>query len=120
MKTILYYTDLMPFLSNPAKAVAKVKKNFEIFQENKDQIELIWHPYRRTEEFLILNNCECLEEYRKLKENFMDRNIGSFDESDDGKKLADLCDAYYGDYSDITYYFTENKKPVMIQNIDIQ
>ncbi len=120
MKKILYYTDLMPFLTDSSKAISKVRKNFEIFNENRDKIGLVWHPYSRTEEFLELNKSDCIEEYRRLKEEYRERNLGELDEDSDGHNLAESCDAYYGDYSDITYFFTESNKPVMIQNFDVQ
>ena len=119
MRKILYYTDLMPFLTDSKKAISKLKKNFEIFNENKDKIRLVWHPYTRTEEFLRLNNSECIDEYKSLIAEYSSADFVDFDESTDVEGLAATCDAYYGDYSDIISYFTEKNKPVMLQNVDI-
>ena len=109
----------MPFLSNSEKALDKIRRNFSVFEENKDNIRIIWHPYTRTEEFLKLNNCDCIDEYKKLIDYYKNNDLGDFNEDDNFESIADLCDAYYGDFSDIISFFSKKNKPVMIQNIDL-
>ncbi len=120
MKKILFYTDLMPFLSDSEKALSKLQKNLEIFKSYNNEIRLVWHPYSRTEEFLKLNNCEFIDDYLKIIDYFKTNDLGEYNEQDDYAELARTCDAYYGDYSDMIPYFQENNKPVMIQNINLQ
>lgn len=119
MKRLLYYTDVLPILSKKEIALNKIKRNLSIFASNADKIKVIWHPYIRTEEFMIINEFEFLNEYRQIVLDFKDKELGEFDESKDLKVLADTCDAYYGDYSDAVYYMQENKKPVMIESFDV-
>ena len=65
MKKVFYYTDVLPFLSKPKAAIAKLKANLDIFKESSENIELIWHPWSRTEEFMKLNKCTVTDEYKK-------------------------------------------------------
>ncbi len=57
MKKVFYYTDVLLFLSKPKAAIAKLKANLYIFKEESENIELIWHPWSRTEEYMKLNKC---------------------------------------------------------------
>jgi hypothetical protein len=34
MKILFYFTDLLPFLSKPDKAIDKLQRNLEIFRES--------------------------------------------------------------------------------------
>lgn len=119
MKRLLYYTDVLPILSKEDIALDKLERNLKLMSESRDMIKVVWHPYVRTEEFLELNKSKTIDRYKQIKEKYCNDGFGEFDESDDLKALAKSCDAYYGDYSDAVYYMQEDKKPVMLENMDI-
>ena len=122
MKKLFYFTDLLPFLSKPDKAIDKLKRNLEVFKESSQDVQLIWHPYSRTEEFMKINRCPVINEYNKIIDEFKATGWGEFDESSsiaDAKEVLFGCDAYYGDTCDLVYEAKNKGIPVMIQNIEI-
>ena len=122
MKKVFYYTDVLPFLSNPKAAVAKLKANLVIFKEESESIELIWHPWSRTEEFMKLNKCAVTDEYKNIIEEFKAAGWGTLDETtvlEETKEVAFKCDAYYGDPCGIAFEVKSKGIPVMLQNIEL-
>lgn len=123
MKKLFFFTDLLPFLSKPDMAISKLNKNLEIFKDASQDVELIWHPWSRTEEFLRLNKCPVTDKYLKIVEEFKAAGWGTLDETGtlaDAKEVLLSCDAYYGDSCDLVFYAKEKGIPVMIQNVEIQ
>ena len=122
MKKVFYYTDVLPFLSKPKAAIAKLKANLDIFKESSENIELIWHPWSRTEEFMKLNKCAVTDEYKKIVEEYKSAGWGRLDEAtslDEVRGVALECDAYYGDPCDIAFEAKSKGKAVMLQNVEI-
>ena len=123
MKKIFYFTDLLPFLSKPDMAINKLKKNLEIFKEASQDVQLVWHPWSRTEEFMQINKCPVINEYKKIVEEYKAAGWGILDETktmDEAKEVMLGCDAFYGDaLGDFMYYAKEKGIPVMIQNVEI-
>lgn len=122
MKKVFYYTDVLPFLSKPKAAIAKLKANLDIFKESSENIELIWHPWSRTEEFMKLNKCTVTDEYKKIVEEYKSAGWGRLDESasiEEARDLALSCDAYYGDACNLAFEAKDKGIPVMLQNVDI-
>lgn len=122
MKKIFYYTDVLPILSKQREALNKINKTLEIFKNSSEEIELVWHPYSRTEEFLKLNKCPAEAEYRKIVEDFKNAGWGVLDEAptlDEAKKVLSGCDAYYGDSCDLIYEAQKKNIPVMLQDIAV-
>lgn len=119
MKKLLYYTDVLPFLSKGEIAIDKLLRNFELLSSQSDKIRVVWHPYIKSEEYMKLNDFKYMDKYMQILQDYKKEGWGDFDECDDPKALADSCDAYYGDYSDAVYFMQESKKPVMIENFDV-
>ena len=122
MKKILFYTDVLPFLSRDIDAINKLKRNLEIFKTASENLRLVWHPWVGTEEYLKINRSKVSGDYKRIVERFCQEGWGEFDASDTYQKARDVlfeCDAYYGDPSDLAYEAQAAKKPVMLQNIDI-
>ena len=65
-KKNFFFTDLLPFLSKPDKAIDKLKSNLDIFRESSQDVQLIWHPYSQTKEFMKINGCPVIKEYNKV------------------------------------------------------
>lgn len=122
MNKIFYFTDLLPFLSKPDKAIDKLKRNLEIFKNYSSDVQLVWHPYSRTDEFMKINKCPVINEYNSIIEEFKAAGWGIFDETSslaDAREVLFGCDAYYGDTCDLAYEAKNNGIPVMLQNIEI-
>ena len=122
MKKVFYYTDVLPFLSKQNAAITKLKTNLQIFKEASGDIELIWHPWSGTEEYMKLNKCPVTDEYKRIVEEFKSAGWGKLDEAatlEETRAVALSCDAYYGDPCDIAFEAKGKGIPVMLQNIDI-
>ncbi|MCR4792618.1 MAG: hypothetical protein K5871_07700 [Lachnospiraceae bacterium] len=122
MKKIFYFTDLLPFLSKPDAAISKLKRNLETFKAASGDVELVWHPYSRTEEFMQINKCPAMTEYKAIVDEFKSSGWGKLDETAsiaEAKEVLNGCNAYYGDQCDLVYEAQKNKIPVMIQNLEI-
>ena len=122
MKKVFYYTDVLPFLSNQKAAITKLKANLEIFKEASGDVELVWHPWSRTEEFMKLNKCPVADEYKRIVEEYKAAGWGTLDETTtlaDAKEVMLACDAYYGDACDLAFEAKGKGIPVMLQNIEV-
>lgn len=107
--TLCYYED---------KAVNKLHRVLDILLANKDKICPVWmltseeQHYIKEEKPELYKKIEELQEYLK-RENpkavLWNKDIDSWQN----------CTAYYGDESPYIKYFRENKKPVMIERLDV-
>lgn len=118
MKRIFYYTDVLPILSKKEVALKKIKYNLSVFEDHKDDIQLVWHPYSKMQEYLEKNNSPVLDAYRSMVDDFLDAGWGELDSSEDAISVLESCDAYYGDASGLVYYATEFHKPAMLINYE--
>lgn len=122
MKKVFYYTDVLPFLSKQKAAITKLRSNLDTFKEASGDIQLIWHPWSRTEEFMKLNKCSVIDEYRKIVDEFKAAGWGVLDETTtiaDAREVMMSCDAYYGDACDLAFEAKNKGIPVMLQNVDV-
>ena len=58
--------------------------------------------------------------YQKLRERFIEEEIGIYDDSSDMYPAIGFSDAYYGDWSSLVWLYRETGKPVMIQDVNVQ
>lgn len=122
MKRIFFYTDVLPFLEDGEDAIEKLRRDLETFRQAEDKVEVIWHPYHRTEEFLRLNKSEVTTDYLNLVELFIKEKWGILDNTSEEveiKKVLFSCDAFFGDVGNLVYEAKETNIPVMIRNIHI-
>jgi hypothetical protein len=52
-------------------------------------------------------------------EQYQTEGWGIYDSGLDPDRIVQLADAYYGDPGELAHQFSQEKKPVMIQNFDI-
>ena len=118
MKRVFYYTDVLPILSKKEAALEKIKYNLGVFKEHSDDVQLVWHPYSKMQEYLEKNNSPVQEDYKSMVEEYQSAGWGELHVSEDAISVLESCDAYYGDVSDLVYYATESHKPAMLINYD--
>ena len=118
-KRLLYGISLGTYVENPEAARRKIKDNLHIFEECKDNIEVTVYlfPEKVSDTWKVLK-----EEIEDLFRNLQDKS---------GRMSTDWLlvkeqqvkyneyDAYYGDPMPAVMKFYEQKKPVMIQNMQI-
>ncbi len=122
MKKVFYYTDVLPLLDRNREALDKIERSLSIFHESKEKIQLVWHPWSKTVEYLKLNNSDILNSYIRVVQKYRDEGWGVIDESDTfqgAKSVLFDCDAYYGDVSNLAYEAQLSNMPVMLQNYEV-
>ncbi len=119
-KTVVFFTTVSFLAENGEKAIAKIGKVLDVFEENREKIKVLWISQ------CIRDNTELLdgsvaEGFEKLSERFLRLGIGEYEEDPDRmryKAITAGCDAYYGDPSALALRFYYEHKPVMLINAD--
>ncbi len=122
MKKLFYYTDALPFLAKKEKAIKKLKRNLDLFRESSSEIELVWHPWSKTDAYLELNHSPVTDEYRSIVADYKAEGWGTLDETATlavAREALLTCDTYYGDMSDLVQTAENLGIPVMLQSIEI-
>lgn len=118
-KIIFYNTSVVTLLRNGEKMIEKIKRIFEIFREQREEVALLWRPHPLIPSTIKAMRPELGEEYRKLVENYRAEGFGIYDDSAELDRAVVLSDAYYGDMSSVVQVYQETGKPVMIQNVEV-
>lgn len=117
-KIILYNTHLTTFLQYEEKAVEKIATVFQHFA-GRDDVLLLWRPHPLCKTTLKAMRPELYEAYVKLEKEYLEKNVGIFDESEDMYSAISVADGYYGDSSSMLSLFGVTGKPVCIQNVSV-
>lgn len=117
-KVILYNTSLNAMLENSEAYMQKLKDVFTFFENREDAI-LLWRPHPLMESSISSMRPELYEDYVGLKKEFLEKNIGIYDDTSDMYTAIGLSDAYYGDLSSVVWLYRQTGKPVLIQNTEV-
>ena len=117
-KVVLYNNSVGTFLKEREKTILKLQRVLMVFEEQKDEIALLWRPHPLMEATIKSTCPELFEEYRNIVQEYRDAGWGIFDDTADLDRAVVLSDAYYGDMSSVVELFRVLKKPVMIQNVE--
>lgn len=118
-KIIFYNTSIGAFLHSDEKMIEKMKRVFEIFREQQEEVALLWRPHPLIFSTVKTMRPELRAEYEKLVETYRTEGFGIYDDSADLDRAVVLSDAYYGDLSSVVQVYQETGKPVMIQNVEV-
>lgn len=118
-KIILYNTSVTAFLQSGEQMLGKISNVFNIFQENQEDIALLWRPHPLMHTTIETMRPDLLEEYFALIERYKEEQIGIYDDTADLNRAIHLADAYYGDPSSVVQLCQKVGMPVMIQNVDV-
>lgn len=117
-KLVLYSTSLTGMLRGGERYLQKIRHTVQVFASQKDVI-LWWYPHdSRHCQYRELDP-ELFEEYERLLEEYRADGQGILDQTDDGERAVELCDAFYGDTGELYELFLRTGKPMMRQNDDI-
>lgn len=113
-RVFFFNTSIGGLLNGTAGFLWKMQYVFECFQKRQDAC-LIWRPHPLLESTLQSMRPQFLPFYRKLKEFFLQQEIGIYDETPDITDTIALCDAYVGDAgTSVTSLFGIAGKPLFI------
>ena len=118
-KMILYNTSVGTLLHNDEKMIEKMKRVFETFKEQREEVALLWRPHPLIASTIRTMRPELRAAYEKLVEGYRTEGWGIYDDSADLDRAVVLSDAYYGDASSVVRVYQETGKPIMIQNVEV-
>lgn len=118
-KIIFYNTSVSALLQKGEQMLVKMKDVFRIFEENKEEVALLWRPHPLIKATIESMRPQLWEEYRQIVELYKEEGWGIYDDTADMDRAIALCDGYYGDGSSVVQLCQEAGKPVMLQNVEI-
>ncbi len=115
-KTLVYFTTVSFLAERGSKGIEKINSVIDILMQNKDKMDVIWVFQCIKDNIEKIDN-GVADDFRKAVKRFENAKIGR--RMDDipkaeHKRIAKMCDAYYGDPSALALEFYYEHKPVMI------
>ena len=117
-KKVLFYNTSIAAVLSSDNAIKKIKHTINIVKE-RDDVVIWWRPHPLYESTLKNTRPYMLSEYKEVVKNFIEEDIGIFDDTVELDRAIAESDMYYGDASSVMYLFQKVKKPVMMQNMDL-
>lgn len=118
-KVILMFTSVATLMRDGEQTLTKLKDVFRIFRENEERVTLLWQIDPNCQTVVKEAEPELYKEYQKLVEQYREADFGIYDDSGDQDRAVMLCDAYYGDRSHMAQLCLREKKPVMLQDVNV-
>lgn len=118
-EVILYNNSVSALLQHDEKMIGKMKSVFAVFQEYRDTTALLWRPHPLIEATISSMRPGLWEEYRKIRDDYLEAGWGIYDDTADLDRAIVLSDAYYGDPSSVVQLYKKTGKPIMIQNAEV-
>lgn len=119
-KIVFYNNSISALLMHNEEMIAKMRSVFTIFQENKEEIALLWRPHPLIESTLVSMRPQLWEAYRTVRDQYLAEGWGIYDDTPDIDRAIVISDAYYGDPSSVVQMYQLTGKPIMIQNAEVQ
>lgn len=118
-KVILYNTTVTALLKGNEDYIKKMRRVFDLFKEQEDVV-LLWRPHPLMESTLASMRPALYGEYMDLKKEYIEKNIGIYDDLPDMYPAIGLSDAYYGDWSSLVWLYKKTGKAIMIQDVEVE
>lgn len=118
-KVIFYNTSVGSLLNQGEAMLAKMEANFRIFEEEKEEVVLLWRPHPLIEATLRSMRPDLWERYVALVAEYRRAAFGIYDDSPDMYRAIAVSDGYYGDPSSVVWLYQKTGKSVMIQNCQV-
>lgn len=78
-------------------------------------MSLLWRPHPLIQATIESMRLQLWEEYRKLREGYIEDGWGIYDDSADLDRAVVMSDAYYGDQSSVVQLYRQLRKLIMLQ-----
>ena len=118
-KVILYNNSISALLESDDKMIDKMKRVFETFKEQQENITILWRPHPLIKGTLQSMRPELLKTYEELEKEYIAEDFGIYDDTADLHRAITMCDGYFGDPSSLVQLCREQEKPIMIQNVNV-
>lgn len=118
-KVILYNTSVGALLKHDEAMLAKMRRVFETFYENREDVALLWRPHPLIKSTIESMRPQLWKEYEKLVKEYREAGWGIYDDTKELNRAIELADAYYGDPSSLVQLCRENGiKIIRIQDVE--
>lgn len=116
---VFYNTGVNALVHYGERLLEKIEEVFEIFKEQREDIAFLWRPHPLMKSTILAQKPRLLEWYDRIEAQYWEEGWGIYDDTADLNRAVALSDVYYGDESSVQRLFEENKKKVIIQNVDV-
>ena len=120
-KILLYHTSADSLICQETYTDTKLRYVFDLCRENED-ILLWWMPGisgKTKLDYVKQMAPKLMKGYEQATKEFLEGNIGIYDDSGDLQRAIFMADAYFGDDGEVLNLFKETGKPIMIQDYEI-
>lgn len=118
-KVYFYNTSISGMLADTENFLKKMQYVFQCFEEHENAC-ILWRPHPLLEATFHSMRPENEDEYKRLKNYFVEKEIGILDTTADIEDSIALSDAYIGDAgTSVTALFGVAGKPVFVLNNSI-
>ena len=117
-KKVLFYNTTISGMLDNENMLDKIRRTIERMKKEED-IVLWWRPHPLYESSMMNIRPDLVEEYRRIVEEYKEKDVGIYDDTPDLNRAIAEADGYYGDASSVIYMFEKVNKPVLIQDADI-
>lgn len=118
-KVVLYNTHIHSIMNEGEELIKKIEYVFSVFEKQKDVI-LLWRPHPLSKKTANTFNPKIINSLTELEKKAKSSDYCIFDDTTNLHRSIAISDAYFGDRSSLVEMYRTLKKPVMIQDIDIQ
>ena len=119
-KVIFYNMSLSVLLKHKDKLLDKVEWVFDQFRERQDEVAMLWRPHPLFEATIQSMVPELWKRYQRIVKRYRREKWGIYDDSEDMHRAIAVSDGYYGDGSSLVELFRVLKKPIMMQDMEMQ
>jgi hypothetical protein len=127
-KTVIFFnTGITAMLNNTYNKTTKtvydtyVEKLGALLRQmaKRDDCVLLWRPHPLIESTIKSMRPTIYERYMSIVEDFIKKDFGIYDTSEDFHTAAFISDAFFGDISSVQFLFTLTGKPSLRTNYQI-
>ncbi len=118
-KVILYNVSIASLLNYDERMLLKIRKVHEFFK-NRNDVVLLWRPHPLLKATMESMRPNLVKEFDEIVEQYKLEEYGIYDDTPDLSRAIILCDGYYGDSSSLVQLCQKVKKPIMIQNVELE
>lgn len=125
-KMVAFYVTFSSLLQHKEHLIEKLRHVLEIFYDSRQDIILLWKENPMIYQSKDYIGIQLWEEYMQLQNQYIRYDNVIYIQSTDvvdaseenilNKKIAAVCDAYYGDSGKLAQMIQMQEKPVMIMN----
>lgn len=118
-KTVVFFnTNVNLLLKNGEYFIENLNRIFHVFEQYESRFVLIWREHPLTMETFQAMKPELLDEYLKLREEFIQKEWGILDATAEPHMAMALSDCYFGAGGSLVTIYSVTGKPMLVTAYD--